>query len=140
MSQKTRMNLAALTFARAAGVEPHLENWPHLRRALLFGPLAPSCFRLRGSRCAARRRRPGSRAMPPLSARSRRTRLTEREQRYWSLVEARSGHALSAVSPITFRARSSLISSSVKPRPRSTSSLCCPASAAGTDGGRRAPA
>ncbi|MDT5256108.1 MAG: hypothetical protein QOD10_1188 [Mycobacterium sp.] len=48
MSQKTRMNLAALAFARAAGVEPHLDNWPHLRRALLFGPLAPSCFRLEG--------------------------------------------------------------------------------------------
>jgi len=42
------MNLVALTFARAAGVEPRLENWPHLRRALLFGPLAPSCFRLEG--------------------------------------------------------------------------------------------
>jgi dimethylaniline monooxygenase (N-oxide forming) len=48
MSQKTQMNLVALTFARAAGVEPHLDNWPHLRRALLFGPLAPSCFRLEG--------------------------------------------------------------------------------------------
>jgi hypothetical protein len=48
MPQKTRMNLVALTFARAAGVEPRLENWPHLRRALLFGPLAPSCFRLEG--------------------------------------------------------------------------------------------
>lgn len=48
LSQKTRMNLAALTFARAAGVEPKLEHWPQLRRALLFGPLAPSCFRLDG--------------------------------------------------------------------------------------------
>ncbi|BBX65946.1 dimethylaniline monooxygenase [Mycobacterium saskatchewanense] len=47
-SQKTRMNLVALTFARAAGVEPRLENWPQLRRALLFGPLAPSSFRLEG--------------------------------------------------------------------------------------------
>jgi hypothetical protein len=42
------MNLVALTFARAAGVEPQQENWPHMRRALLFGPLAPSCFRLEG--------------------------------------------------------------------------------------------
>ena len=48
MSQKTQMNLAAMTFARAAGVEPQLDNWPQLRRALLFGPLAPSCFRLEG--------------------------------------------------------------------------------------------
>jgi dimethylaniline monooxygenase (N-oxide forming) len=46
--QKSRMNLVAITFARAAGVEPHVENWPDLRRALLFGPLAPSCFRLEG--------------------------------------------------------------------------------------------
>ncbi|WP_207842107.1 flavin-containing monooxygenase [Williamsia soli] len=49
LPQKTRMNLAALTFARAAGVEPDLEKWPDLRRALLFGPLAPSSFRLEGS-------------------------------------------------------------------------------------------
>ena len=47
-SQKSRMNLVALSFARAAGVEPTLENWPELHRALLFGPLAPSCFRLEG--------------------------------------------------------------------------------------------
>ncbi len=72
MPQKTRMNLVALTFARAAGVEPRLENWPHLRRALLFGPLAPSCFRLEGPD-ALPDARPGSLAMPPRSVRSRRT-------------------------------------------------------------------
>lgn len=43
-SAKTRMKLAAIGFARAAGVEPHLENWPDLERALPFGSLAPSCF------------------------------------------------------------------------------------------------
>lgn len=48
LSQKTRMNLAALAFARAAGCEPELDSWPDLQRALLFGPLAPSCFRLDG--------------------------------------------------------------------------------------------
>jgi|KBSSwiStaDraftv2_1062776.scaffolds.fasta_scaffold02981_9 hypothetical protein len=48
LPQKTRMNLAALAFARAAGVEPGLDNWPELHRGLLFGPLAPSCFRLEG--------------------------------------------------------------------------------------------
>jgi hypothetical protein len=42
------MNVAALTFARAAGVEPDLAAWPALERALLFGPLAPSSFRLSG--------------------------------------------------------------------------------------------
>ena len=47
-SQKTRMNVAALTFARAAGVEPDPAAWPALERALLFGPLAPSSFRLSG--------------------------------------------------------------------------------------------
>jgi dimethylaniline monooxygenase (N-oxide forming) len=85
-SQKTRMNLAALTFARAAGVEPHFENWPDLRRALLFGPLAPSCFRLEGTD-----------ALPDAPVRFAReaaafgaitsNELTERERSYWSLVE-----------------------------------------------------
>lgn len=88
--QKTRMNLAALTFARAAGVEPHLKRWPHLRRALLFGPLAPSCFRLEGPD-----------ALPDAPARFARDaaafgavtsdELTEREKRYWSTVLAASG-------------------------------------------------
>src|ERR1700744_5447522 len=85
-SQKTRMNLAALTFARAAGVEPLLDNWPRLRRSLLFGPLAPSCFRLEGPD-----------ALPDAPARFERdaaafgaitsNELTERERSYWSLVE-----------------------------------------------------
>jgi cation diffusion facilitator CzcD-associated flavoprotein CzcO len=87
MSQKSRMNLVALMFARAAGVEPHLDNWPDLRRALLFGPLAPSCFRLEGPD-----------ALPDAAARFARdaaafgaitsNELTEREQGYWSQVEA----------------------------------------------------
>ena len=87
MSQKTRMNLVALTFARAAGVEPQLDNWPHLHRALLFGPLAPSCFRLEGPD-----------ALPDAPARFERdaaafgaitsNELTERERNYWSLVES----------------------------------------------------
>jgi dimethylaniline monooxygenase (N-oxide forming) len=46
--QKTKMNLMALLFARAAGVEPDPRRWPQLRRALLFGPLAPVSFRLEG--------------------------------------------------------------------------------------------
>jgi hypothetical protein len=87
ISQKTRMNLVANTFARAAGVEPHLDNWPHLRRALFFGPLAPSCFRLEGPD-----------ALPDAPVRFVRdaaafgaitsNELTRREQRYWSLVDA----------------------------------------------------
>jgi dimethylaniline monooxygenase (N-oxide forming) len=87
MSQKTRMNLVALTFARAAGVEPHLNKWPDLYRALLFGPLAPSCFRLEGPD-----------ALPDAPARFARdaaafgaitsNELTEREKSYWSLVSA----------------------------------------------------
>jgi dimethylaniline monooxygenase (N-oxide forming) len=87
MPQKTRMNLVALTFARAAGVEPNVENWPHLRHALLFGPLAPSCFRLEGPD-----------ALPDAPARFARdaaafgaitsNELTEREQIYWSMVQA----------------------------------------------------
>ena len=87
LPQKSRMNLAALTFARAAGVEPHLGDWPHLRRALLFGPLAPSCFRLQGPD-----------ALPDAPVRFVRdaaafgaitsNELTQRERGYWSLVEA----------------------------------------------------
>lgn len=46
--QKTQMNLVTMTFARAAALEPRLHNWPHIQRPLLFGPLAPSCFRLEG--------------------------------------------------------------------------------------------
>jgi cation diffusion facilitator CzcD-associated flavoprotein CzcO len=86
-SQKSRMNLVALSFARAAGVEPNPDAWPDLRRALLFGPLAPSCFRLQGPD-----------ALPDAPVRFTRdaaafgaitsNELTEREQRYWSLVAA----------------------------------------------------
>jgi hypothetical protein len=87
------MNLVALTFARAAGVEPHLDNWPHMRRALLFGPLAPSCFRLDGpdalSDAPVRFERDGA-AFGAITSNE----LTERESRYWSLVEtATSGSA-----------------------------------------------
>jgi hypothetical protein len=81
------MNLAAIAFARAAGVEPLLDNWPHLRRALLFGPLAPSCFRLEGPD-----------ALPDSAARFAReaaafgaitsNEFTERERRYLALVES----------------------------------------------------
>ena len=86
-SQKTRMNLAAIAFARAAGVEPSLERWPELHRALLFGPLAPSCFRLEGPD-----------ALPDAAARFARDAaafgavidadLTPREQQYWCAVRA----------------------------------------------------
>jgi dimethylaniline monooxygenase (N-oxide forming) len=72
MSQKTRMNPVALTFARAAGVEPRLENWPHLRHALLFGPLRRAASGSRGPTLFPTPR-PGSLAMPLRSARSRRT-------------------------------------------------------------------
>ncbi|MCW2512716.1 MAG: putative flavoprotein involved in transport [Mycobacterium sp.] len=87
MPQKTRMNTAALTFARAAGVEPDLANWPDLRRALLFGPLAPSSFRLEGPD-----------AQPDAPARFARdaaafgaitsTEPTERERHYWAMVRS----------------------------------------------------
>ncbi len=48
LPQKTRMNVVALEFARAAGVEPSLDRWPDLATALLFGPLSPVSFRLEG--------------------------------------------------------------------------------------------
>jgi dimethylaniline monooxygenase (N-oxide forming) len=42
------MHAAAMLFARAAGVEPELEQWPELARPLLFGPLTPISFRMSG--------------------------------------------------------------------------------------------
>jgi len=42
------MHHLALLFARLAGVEPRLEEFPHLARPLLFGPLSPQSFRLSG--------------------------------------------------------------------------------------------
>ena len=85
-SQKSRMNLVALSFARAAGVEPNLADWPHLRRALLFGPLAPSCFRLQGQDAlpdAAVRFERDAAAFGAITSNG----LTDREQRYWAAVE-----------------------------------------------------
>jgi cation diffusion facilitator CzcD-associated flavoprotein CzcO len=90
-SQKTRMNLAALTFARAAGVEPRLENWPGLKRALLFGPLAPSCFRLEGPDALPDAQAQFVRDAAAFGAITS-NELTERERRYWSQV--RHGDAM----------------------------------------------
>ena len=87
MPQKTRMNLATLTFARAAKVEPHLENWPQLRRALLFGPLAPSSFRLEGPDAlpdAADRFACDAAAFGAITSND----LTDRERNHWALVTA----------------------------------------------------
>ena len=91
LSQKTRMNLAAIAFARACGVEPELAHWPELRRALLFGPLAPSCFRLDGP--DALPEAPGRFAADAAAFGAiEENLLTEREQRYWDLVD-QSGHS-----------------------------------------------
>ena len=87
MSQKSRMNLAAITFARAAGVEPNLADWPDLHRALLFGPLAPSCFRLAGPDAlpdAPARFARDAAAFGAITSNER----TDREDAYWSLVQA----------------------------------------------------
>ncbi|OBI54840.1 NAD(P)/FAD-dependent oxidoreductase [Mycobacterium sp. E787] len=88
--QKTQMNLAAMTFARAAGVEPQLDNWPHLRRALLFGPLAPSCFRLEGPDALARAPTRFAREAAAFGAITS-NELTGREAKYWSAVEGAAG-------------------------------------------------
>jgi dimethylaniline monooxygenase (N-oxide forming) len=47
-SQVESGNRLALLFAREAGVEPDLRQWPELGRALLFGPLTAVSFRLSG--------------------------------------------------------------------------------------------
>ena len=82
------MNLAAVTFARAAGVEPHLGRWPDLRRALLFGPLAPSCFRLEGPDALLSAPAKFAREAAAFGAITD-NELTARELSYWSSVEGR---------------------------------------------------
>jgi dimethylaniline monooxygenase (N-oxide forming) len=84
--QKTQLNLAAMTFARAAGVEPHLDNWPHLRRALLFGPLTPSCFRLEGPDALPHAPAQFVREAATFGAITS-NELTEHERNYWSILE-----------------------------------------------------
>jgi hypothetical protein len=42
------MHRQCILFARAAGVEPDLAQYPELKRALLFGPLSAVSFRLSG--------------------------------------------------------------------------------------------
>ncbi|MEE3062623.1 MAG: NAD(P)-binding domain-containing protein [Actinomycetota bacterium] len=94
--QKTRMDLAAMTFARAAGVEPDLNNWPQLRRALLFGPLAPSCFRLEGPDAlpdAAERFTRDAACFGAITSND----MTERERDSWSRV--RAANAMPGLSP-----------------------------------------
>ena len=93
--QKTRMNLVALAFARAAGVEPRLENWPHLRRALLFGPLAPSCFRLEGPDALADAPARFARDAAAFGAITS-NELTEREEMYWSMITGATPTELSS--------------------------------------------
>lgn len=48
MPQVVLYDVIAQLFARAAGVEPELERWPELARALMFGPLTPTSFRMSG--------------------------------------------------------------------------------------------
>jgi len=47
-SQEVPLHLAAIRVARGAGVEPDVDRWPELARALLFGPLSAVSFRLSG--------------------------------------------------------------------------------------------
>ncbi|MDP7721662.1 NAD(P)/FAD-dependent oxidoreductase [Mycobacterium sp. TY814] len=82
-SQKARMDRVALTFARAAGVEPQPDHWPQLRRALLFGPLAPSCFRLEGPDARADAARHFTRDAAEFGAITS-NELTELERSRWS--------------------------------------------------------
>ena len=48
LPQIVPMHTTARVFAAAAGVDPDLAAWPGLARAVLFGPLTPSSFRLSG--------------------------------------------------------------------------------------------
>lgn len=86
LPQKTRMNLAAIGFARAAGCEPQLDRWPELRRALLFGPLAPSCFRLDGPDALPGAADQFARAVAAFGAITS-PEFTQREQADWELLQ-----------------------------------------------------
>lgn len=101
-SQKTRMNLIALEFARAAGVEPDLAKHPSLQRALLFGPLAPVSFRLDGHDTLADAEERFSREAQAFGCIIS-DELSPRERSYLQMVaEARSDetlHAIAGTSP-----------------------------------------
>ncbi|MFM9849464.1 MAG: flavin-containing monooxygenase [Hyphomicrobiaceae bacterium] len=47
-SDKQHMPSLTVDFAREAGVEPDIDQWPELEEALLHGPLLPASFRLNG--------------------------------------------------------------------------------------------
>jgi cation diffusion facilitator CzcD-associated flavoprotein CzcO len=47
-NQTLTLQDAAIELARHAGVEPDLDRWPEIERALLFGPLSAVSFRLDG--------------------------------------------------------------------------------------------
>ncbi|WP_082696659.1 NAD(P)-binding domain-containing protein [Mycobacterium sp. IS-1590] len=98
LPQKTRMNLVALTFARAAGVEPVIQNWPELQRALLFGPLAPSCFRLEGPDAledAPARFARDAAAFGAITSPA----LTDRERAYYALFGAPASRSTTQAEP-----------------------------------------
>ncbi len=48
LPQEQIMQAMALMFSRLTGVEPDVEQYPQLMRALMFGPLSPPSFRLTG--------------------------------------------------------------------------------------------
>ena len=58
MSQKSRMNLVALTFARAAGVEPHLDGLAAPAPRLVVRSACAELFPAAGPGCVARRTGP----------------------------------------------------------------------------------
>ena len=47
-ADKLHMPTLMVQFAREAGIEPNIQQWPELRDALLLGPLTPVSFRLNG--------------------------------------------------------------------------------------------
>ncbi len=90
LPQKSRMNLVAQAFARAAGCEPSIDNWPGLRRALLFGPLAPSCYRLEGPDALPAAAQTFARDAAAFGAITS-DEFTPREQAYWDRLRTARG-------------------------------------------------
>lgn len=84
-SRHVPMHMMARLFARNAGVEPEVERWQGLERALLFGPLSPISFRLQGLDSlpgAAERTAQAAAAFGAVAT----TELTAQERQFWESV------------------------------------------------------
>jgi dimethylaniline monooxygenase (N-oxide forming) len=91
-SRNVAMHRMARLFARNAGVEPDLDRWRGLERALLFGPLAPISYRLQGPDClpdAAERAAAAASAFDAITSPD----FTAEQRQFWEGIGAREAAA-----------------------------------------------